>query len=352
LAKAEILPGEDGTLFACTVDSAGRAAQRNTYQSTLALAASLLFPQALSRLRIAYADCRLFRAFQAHWLAPALEAYGFFPDALDWIARAAASGADLETRLTLSLPGSAAAAWLRAPDERAPEFFEVYSRVSVAVQRALRRWLPLVYFSDPSRYEDLEPAYALVFYQSTRSSAGHPRSEFGYDLVSPDRPGVARPWAARPFALELQRVEQALAASGHRQLARLYAPRRAPEILASIVRQPRLINALITADTFFIDLLIRLGLKGRELAEMLPGHPRKAVGELVESAAEFTTVLHRRLRRLYNGVEFMAFGSLLLVEATAALSAALAEGQTAIAGTLRLTAAGREQTFVNAAYRP
>jgi hypothetical protein len=51
-------------------------------------------------------------------------------------------------------------------------------------------------------------------------------------------------------------------------------------------------------------------------------------------------------------VEFTAFGSLLLVEATAALSAALAEGQTAIAGTLRLTAAGREQTFVNAAYRP
>jgi hypothetical protein len=57
------------------------------------------------------------------------------------------------------------------------------------------------------------------------------------------------------------------------------------------------------------------------------------------------------LRRLYGGQDFVAFGSLLLVEATRALGAAL-DGGAAISATLRLASGDREQTFVNTAYRP
>jgi hypothetical protein len=352
LAKAEIEPGDDGRLLVYTVTASDRIEQKNAYQSTLALAGSLLYPHEAATFDLSYTDARSGDAGHlARTLAPIVEAYAFPPEAAEWLAAAAAAGGRLSTSLTLEVPGSAVAAWLRAPRELDPEFFDVYSKVSVAVQQATRRWLPYVYFSELERFEELSAAYPLIFFASTRPSSGRPRSDFAYDLVGPDSPGVARPWAARPFATELTRMHDLLIAAGKPQVARAYASWRAPEILAGLVNKPRLINALLTGDAFFIDRLVRLGVEARELAGTLESDPHKATRKLVAFAADFTKLFHRRLRRLYGGRDFAAFGSLLLVEATRALGATL-DGAMPVSATLHVSAAGREQTFVNTGYRP
>jgi hypothetical protein len=131
----------------------------------------------------------------------------------------------------------------------------------------------------------------------------------------------------------------------------LYAQWRVKEILNGIVQQPRLINALLTTDAFFIDQFVRLGMKGRELSVLFAENPRRAVKELAIFADDFAVSLQRKLRRLYNGQDFSGFSSLLLVEAARALAAAL-DGDAAVSATLRLRAGGREQTFVNATFQP
>jgi hypothetical protein len=352
LAAADIEAGEDGSLFTYTRSPSGRIRQKNEYQSTLALAGSLFFPKSTSSFNLSYTDRRTGQAGHlARTLAPVLLAYGFPAEAGEWLEKAGAAGGFLEMALTLSVPGTLAGAWLRTPGERDPNFFDIYSKVSLAVQRLMRRWLPFVYFSDPGRYEDVRVAYPLVFYRSTRPCAGRPRSDFAYDLVSPDRPGVARDWAARPLAAELGRVRQLLIAVGRRDLARYYDPEDAPAILRSIVQQPRRINALLTGDAFLIDRLVQVGLQARDVAGSVAPDPRKATKDLVSFAAGFAALVHRKLRRLYGGQNFVALGSLLLIEATRALGAAL-DGDAAISGTLWVSAGKRQQTFVNAGYQP
>jgi hypothetical protein len=352
LAKAEVEAGEDGRLLTYTVAASDHVRQKNSYQSTLALAGSLLFPQSTSSFQLTYTDSRTGsgRRF-TNSLAPLLAAYRFPAEAGRWLEAAADSGGPIETALTLGVPGTLVSAWLRAPEEHAPDFFDVYSKVSVAVQRVMRTWLPFVYFSDLERYEDLPAAFALVFYRSTRPFPGHPRSEFAYDLVSPECPGVAAPAAARQFVYELRKVVQLLRSAGREELAEYYAVWLAPEILAEIVRQPRLINALITGDALFINGLVHLGLEARALAARLASDPQAATRDLVIFASDFAALFHRRLRRLYGGSDFVAFGSLLLIEATRALGAALG-GDAVISATLRVKAGAREQTFVNTGYRP
>jgi hypothetical protein len=343
LARAETVAEEDGHVFVHTAGTSGRERRRSACQITLALAGPLLFPRDTSRFELTFTDRRTApRAHLARALPSVLRACEFGDAPWHWLG--AVPDGEVEASLSLSVPGNLVGAWLRAPGETVPAFFEVFSKVAIAIQRASRRWLPYVYFSDLDRYEELRTAYPLVFYQSTRPFSGRPRSDFAYDLVGPDYPGVARPWAFRPLVSELARVHQVLIDAGRPKLARMYETWRAREIVAGIARQPRLINALLTNDAFLIDRFVNLGLEGRELSARLATDPHRAAKELTAFASHFAVTLHRKLRRIYARWGFEAFGSLLLVEATRALATAL-DGSAAMAATLRLSAGGRQQTF-------
>jgi hypothetical protein len=282
-------------------------------------------------------------------LAGALAAYSFDERVDAWLA--AAPGEDVEASLTLSVPGACMAAWFHAPGEREPEFLPVFSAVSVAVQRALRQWLPYVYFAELNRYDDLGAAFPLLVYQTMRPFVGSCRAELTYDVMSPATPEAAVVSAGRPLVGELGRVYSALTGAGKKDVARFYAPDQARSILGSVLRQPRLLNCLLAADAFFVDSLVRLGIEGRKLADTMPRDPGRAVKDLARFSADFVFAFHRRLRRLYGGDSFVVFGPLLLAEATCALGAARQE-TAGIAATLRLRRSGAERTFVNDAFRP
>jgi hypothetical protein len=314
----------------------------------LALTGSLLFAD-MPSFDLSFTDRRTGQAgYLARTLAPVLLAYGFPPEAGEWLEQAGAPGGVLDASLTLSVPETLAGAWLRAPGESDRNFFEVYSRVSVSVQRMMRRWVPFIYFSDPGRYEDVRTAFPLMFYRSTWPCSGR-RGELAYDVVSPERPGAAREWTARPFAAEIRRVRQLLIAAGRRDLARYYDPEEAPKILRSIVQQPRYINALLTGDAFFIDQLVHLGLKTRQISERVAADPSKATRDLVCGTADFAALSNRRLRRLYGGQDFTALGDLLLIEATRALAAAI-DGDAVISAVLGVCCGDCQHTFVNDGY--
>jgi hypothetical protein len=347
LAKAEIECTADGRLVVYTVDAADSVQRKQEYQSRLALSGGLLAAAARreSNFTVSYSTTRT--GVDCSALAPILAAYGFDAQAQT----ALASAADGSTSLALSIPGELVACWLNAPAERDPGFFDAYSAVSRAVQQALRNWLPYLYFADLERYGDLGAAWPLVLYGCTRPFRGRPRSEFTYDVMDPERVAQARRSALRALPAELERIAQLLAGAGRTAAARFYAPGQEDAVLEATQRQPRLFQSLLAADAFFVDSLVHLGNHGRGLTAALERDPRVAVRELARFSAAFVTAFHRRLRRLYGGDNFVALGSLLLVEATRAL-ASTARPDAAIAGVLRLANGDASRTFVNAAFRP
>ncbi|MGE5568876.1 MAG: hypothetical protein ACM3S5_07555 [Rhodospirillales bacterium] len=340
LARVEVEAGEDGRLFAYTVDASDSIEKKSRYQGTLALAGVLLSGREPD-FTLTYTGRRA--AVRSEELAPLLNAYGFPESAVE-------DGADVS--LTLSVPGSFVAAWLQAPDERSPEYFLTFSAVSVAVQRALRQWLPYVHFSDIDRYGDLEAAFPLIVYKCMRPYPGRGRGEFTYDVMEPQTMPLALRSAARVLPAEMRRIHALLTAAEKKKIAKFYAPGETKQIIAAVQRKPHLLNALLSADTFFVDSLQRLAVEGRALREALAADPKRAVKKLAKFSAEFVATFHRRLRRLYGGQNFTQFGSLLLVEATRALHGAL-NGEAAVAGLLRVSKAGAyDRIVVNSAFRP
>ncbi len=195
-----------------------------------------------------------------------------------------------------------------------------------------------------------------MVYQASRPFAGQPKYDFNYDVMSDRSMASFFRLAARQLPEELARIEALLLAAGKPRTAALYSPKQARKILASVRRRPRLLHSLLVADAFFLNALVKLGCQGRELRERSVRNPGAASKALFRIADGFVKTCQAKLYRLHGGQTFLAFGSLLLVTATSALSG-MAGGPGGIQAVLRISRGEKglpdsiEQTLVNAAYR-
>jgi hypothetical protein len=147
-------------------------------------------------------------------LASLLAAYRF-DAALSWLKEIVGEAEQIEAEMSLSLPGAEAAAWLEAPVERSLNYKEAYAELSVAVQQALRLWIPFLYFRDLARYDTPATACPLIVYRCTLPFRSKARNEFAYDIMSSESVAVARRSTGMALAAELARIEQLL--RGRRQ---------------------------------------------------------------------------------------------------------------------------------------
>ena len=354
-ARMEVESGEDGRILVYHVDGTDRVTRRNSYQSALALAGRLSVggPCETSTFTLSYAESRRIAVRQAGAaLAPVLSGYGFEDAVGGRLSELGKSEGDADVSLSLTVPATLVKAWFNAPGEREPVYFDVYSRVSVAVQRAMRQWLPYVYFQDEERYETLSAAFPLLVYQASRPSSGKPRSEFTYDVLNDSDMERVFQSALRGLPGVLARVRSLLLARRPGRTAGFYHPSEAPSIVDQVRRRPLLLKSLLVADAFFVNALMELGCRGRRVTEEIASDPQGAVKDLVRFSAEFSRTFHGKLRRLYAGGDFLPLGSMLLVEATNALGT-LNESDSGIQAVLKIRhgEGGAEQTFVNRAYR-
>jgi hypothetical protein len=360
LARMEVAVDDDGRLLVYHVEASHRVASKNTFQSVLALAGGLSVGRvhSSSSFTLSYSDTRRLQCARASVvLEPVIQAYKFDAGAIaGLLGQLAAQPGDLDVSLTLTIPGSLVAAWLDAPGERDPLFFPAYARVATAVQRALRAWLPYTYFSSLDRYETLEAAFPLIVYQASRPFFCKPKYDFNYDVMSETSMNSFFRLAAQRLPQDLACIEGQLAAGGREGTAAFYSPKQARAILASVRRRPRLLHSLLVADAFLIDALVNLGCRGSQLRRESASDPAAAVKSLCRFAADFVKAFHGRLKRLYGGQEFLALGSLLLVEATSALQGD-AGGPREVPAVLRISRQNptesdtSEEILVNPAYR-
>ena len=160
-------------------------------------------------------------------------------------------------------------AWTGAPHEGHPEYFRTWQAVSMALQSALRRWIPEIYFRDPARYEDRDAAFPLLVYAASRPCRGRPGTEFTYDVADTE----VLPRALHQIGASLQSilgtVERRLCDCGRPGLARRYAPRWHQDVLRAVVRKPRPLLSLLGDEAAVVNAIVGLG-SGRKMQAVKP----------------------------------------------------------------------------------
>jgi len=196
--------------------------------------------------------------------------------------------------------------WCSAPTERDPEYFRVWQRVSLAMQRSLRDGVADAYFGDLARFEDRPAAYPVIVYQASRLCHGRPRTEFTYDLR--DYPEcsttLAESWKLTGRAIQavLRRLEQRLLAAGMTELAHRYGPVWHQDVLVAVKKKPKSYVDLLMAESAVINAAIDLGTE-----------------RSVEAANRFGKTMHLNLRKLY-GMDLESLGAGTLEVATRVLA--------------------------------
>ena len=204
------------------------------------------------------------------------------------------------------------ASWMDAPDERTPAFFPVFGEVSLAVQSALREYVPNTYFSDLAVFSNTKTAYPMLVYQASLPFRGKLRTDLTYDVLNPQSFAVLFRGVKVTLPELLDRLEARLQAAGSAELALKYARKQAPEIVQSVQRlnkSRKCLYILIRSEALLVNALTELGGLGGCTAK-----------EQARRMAAFEKRWNFQLRRLYPGVDFTWLAPALLDCATEALA--------------------------------
>ena len=193
-------------------------------------------------------------------------------------------------------------AWRDAPDERDPRYFQAWQQTSLALQRAMRNWVPEIHFRDAARYEDREACYPLIVYQASRLCFGRARTEFTYDVADPETLPAAFRMIGQALKKGLAGVETALRESGRPELARRYAPVWHEDILIAVKKRPKRLLELLGDEAALINAVIDLGTDRR-----------------MDAVKPFAKAASAALRKLY-GQDMRPLALRALEEATRALA--------------------------------
>ncbi|HET8550166.1 MAG TPA: hypothetical protein VFL57_19280 [Bryobacteraceae bacterium] len=241
-------------------------------------------------------------------IAPLLARYGL----KDAAAELPADGS-FAAELRLSIPGQFLDVWFESPSQRTRKFFAVYSRMSMALQDVLRRWLRYEWLSDLSRFADHMTARALVLYwlSPPRKAASH--AEFGYDVMAEETLNRICRRAPR-VAAEFKDIASRLERAGLWATAHWYGgPLR--HIVGAVHREARSLRRLLAVDSGVLDHLIGFGVAAVRMrqrqreAEPAPPHP-------IDVAADFAHGLRSHLRRVPLPEWSHDLGTLVMIEAT------------------------------------
>ena len=146
------------------------------------------------------------------------------------------------------------------PAERDPRYFQTWQRVSLALQKTLRAWVPeMLYRQDPARYEDRGDGRYWVVYEACRAFYGHPRTEFTYDVADPDALPAALRSIGRSMQTVLTRISERLHEAGNHPLARRYGGVWHLDILDTVRKKPKRLIGLLACESALIDAVIDWG---------------------------------------------------------------------------------------------
>lgn len=202
--------------------------------------------------------------------------------------------------------------WAHAPAEHSRNYAAVYSEVSLAVQAALREWVPALYFSEADRFDDLELAYGMLAWRASRPAVGAHIDRLSYDVLDPKMMERCFYWIGRSMRRQLSLVLPVVQKLGGGR-ARKFQPSSDQRIIERVRRCQRGLFHLLKAEEEIVNQLLKLVSQLAEIRQTGKGvgvekHVRRVMGNV-----------EVQLRRMSSQADFAGVSMMLLVVVTATI---------------------------------
>lgn len=155
--------------------------------------------------------------------------------------------------MALSYSGDPAESWCAVPQDGQPGFMKPAIRVSVQLQKSLRCWLEMFWFSGQDSFTDTTRAAQFLGYLACRPY--HPKAKEAYTYDPLDN------WSNRSIVRSiraelpdvLSRASGMLRILGHHDLADFYSPRHAAWFADEIARSDQFLFDIFTREARIIN---------------------------------------------------------------------------------------------------
>lgn len=238
-------------------------------------------------------------------------------------------------KLNVSLPGTAASGWLKAP---ADEQSFVYMMLSRRLQLKLKELLLFTYFDNPEKYQAIAAADALLMYAAlpistnvlvTNGELKFNRDEKPYwdiDRAEVREAIVNSSQAAANLTRQLEQIHNRLSSiPGFGNTAAFYKPgesaRQRIRSTALGTMQPQF-QSLLFFEAQVIREAVSAGVKLAEFVQAAAHQPSEAIRTLTEFGANITQAFHGKLRSIYGGNALRPLGAMIFLEAASIIDPA------------------------------
>ncbi len=211
------------------------------------------------------------------------------------------------------------AAWRNTFPERNRNFLPVYSRLSVAMRRAMRFWAPFVFFTERDRFTDASLAWPMFAWAASFAPQAKNIRDFSYDILDDESMEKASKSYRRGLPTYLKKIAPALAAMGRPRLVARYAPDNAAEGVQQAEYNRGHLNSLFSGEADLVDLAQRVSLDLAKLRLTAGLSPVRQLAQFQSIVRAFSHDFPVRLRRLYASHNWEHLATLLLIEMTNSL---------------------------------
>lgn len=213
--------------------------------------------------------------------------------------------------------------WATAPSERSARYSAVYARVSLALQVAMREWIPSLFFDEASRLEDLDLAQGMIAWRASRPAVGEHVDRLCCDILDPEMMERCFFWVERNIRPVL-RTLLPVSSQMHYNQRGFYDPRNTNRILMRLRRSQRGFQMILKAEEDIITQLVKLVSATPTLRAKAQRQPRNAETDIARNVERTMTTIEARLRRIIPHGDIETIQRMLLV----VLTNALAESET------------------------
>ena len=226
----------------------------------------------------------------------------------------------LTVKMTVALTECKSRAWANICPERHRDYVTRYGQMSVALRRALRFWVPLIYLTKPANFQNAEMTWPLIGWAATVPQRARQNRDFTYDVLDAESMDRAVKSMHRNLRQYLEPIHDSLIAIGEPLMAAHYGPNRHARGAQAAEYHRRNFNALFAGEHYLVEILINFGIKLAALRKdqgLVHSRKVRAFHRLVK---EFTKAIHTRLRRFFGSGDWEKLAPILLLEITNSLS--------------------------------
>lgn len=214
--------------------------------------------------------------------------------------------------------------WSAAPSERGARYALFYSRVSLAMQTAMREWIPSLYFDSVNRFEDLDLAQGMIAWRASRPAVGEHVDRLSCDVLDPEMMSRCFYWVERnirPILSSLRPVTEKL----DPMRRSFYDVRNTNRILLRLRRAQRGFHMILKAEEEIITQMVKLVASSSKLRAKAEKQPRAVAFEVERSVERTLSLVEARLRRILPHGDVETVLRMLVIVLTTAIEETRAE---------------------------